>query len=136
MDALKTIYLSILSGHISANGLPQSVQKSAEKLVEAALSMNQKVNIVVSKLSGFMSPFPCFFFYFFCRQSTQIAFKKSCFYFLSISGHFNVLAHGGQISLCFQPSRLVQHLPGLFSFFVIFAILVLVLCFIQPPLTQ
>ncbi|XP_058960986.2 dynein beta chain, ciliary-like [Pocillopora verrucosa] len=43
LDALKTIYLSILNGHINALGLPQAVQKNAEKLVDAALAMNQKV---------------------------------------------------------------------------------------------
>ena len=43
LDALKTIYLSILNGHISAASLPQAVHKSAEKLVDAALAMNQKV---------------------------------------------------------------------------------------------
>ena len=43
LDALKTIYLSILNGHISATSLPQAVQKNSEKLVDAALAMNQKV---------------------------------------------------------------------------------------------
>lgn len=43
LDALKTIYLSILNGHISAAGLPQTVQKNTEKLVDAAIAMNQKV---------------------------------------------------------------------------------------------
>ena len=43
LDALKTIYLSILNGHINAAGLPQAVQKNSEKLVDAALAMNQKV---------------------------------------------------------------------------------------------
>lgn len=43
VDALKTIYHSILQGHISANNLPTSVGKIAEKLVDCALAMNQKV---------------------------------------------------------------------------------------------
>ena len=48
LDALKTIYLSILNGHISAMSLPQAVQKNAEKLVDAALAMNQKVCYILS----------------------------------------------------------------------------------------
>ena len=43
LDALKTIYLSILNGHINAAGLPQTVLKNSEKLVDAAVAMNQKV---------------------------------------------------------------------------------------------
>ena len=43
LDALKTIYLSILNGHMSAVGLAQAVHKTSEKLVDAALAMNQKV---------------------------------------------------------------------------------------------
>ena len=50
LDALKTIYLSILNGHINALGLPQAVQKNAEKLVDAALAMNQKVCFIPSSL--------------------------------------------------------------------------------------
>lgn len=50
LDALKTIYLSILNGHINALGLPQAVQKNAEKLVDAALAMNQKVCCIPSSL--------------------------------------------------------------------------------------
>ena len=45
LDALKTIYLSILNGHINAAGLPQAVQKNSEKLVDAAVAMNQKVRL-------------------------------------------------------------------------------------------
>lgn len=56
LDALKTIYLSILNGHINALGLPQAVQKNAEKLVDAALAMNQKV---------------CFFFLNFSTRGTD-----------------------------------------------------------------
>lgn len=44
MDALKTIYLSILQGHISVNNLPSAVAKISEKLVDCALAMNQKVH--------------------------------------------------------------------------------------------
>ena len=43
LEALKTIYLSILNGHINAAGLPQTVLKNTEKLVDAAVAMNQKV---------------------------------------------------------------------------------------------
>lgn len=46
LDALKTIYLSILNGHIAATSLPQAVQKNAEKLVDAAIAMNQKVKLL------------------------------------------------------------------------------------------
>ena len=45
LDALKTIYLSILNGHINATGLPQAVLKNSEKLVDAAVAMNQKVRL-------------------------------------------------------------------------------------------
>lgn len=45
LDALKTIYLNILNGHINAAGLPQAVQKNSEKLVDAAVAMNQKVRL-------------------------------------------------------------------------------------------
>ena len=51
IDALKTIYLSILNGHISAMSLPQAVQKNSEKLVDAALAMNQKVPLLNSSLT-------------------------------------------------------------------------------------
>ena len=43
VDALKTIYHSILQGHISVNNLPSAVAKISEKLVDCALAMNQKV---------------------------------------------------------------------------------------------
>ena len=43
VDALKTIYHSILQGHISVNNLPSAVGKISEKLVDCALAMNQKV---------------------------------------------------------------------------------------------
>ena len=46
LDALKTIYLSILQGHISVNNISSSVGKIAEKLVDCALAMNQKVRIL------------------------------------------------------------------------------------------
>lgn len=45
LDALKTIYLSILNGHVSATSMSQAVQKNTEKLVDAALAMNQKVSL-------------------------------------------------------------------------------------------
>ena len=47
VDALKTIYHSILQGHISVNNLPSAVGKISEKLVDCALAMNQKVCTVV-----------------------------------------------------------------------------------------
>ncbi len=47
MDALKTIYHSILQGHISVNNLPSSVAKISEKVVDCALAMNQKVCTVI-----------------------------------------------------------------------------------------
>lgn len=50
LDALKTIYLSILNGHISAMSLAQAVHKTSEKLVDAALAMNQKVKRLKSLL--------------------------------------------------------------------------------------
>ena len=50
MDALKTIYHSILQGHISVNSLPSSVGKISEKLVDCALAMNQKVCSVEKEL--------------------------------------------------------------------------------------
>ena len=52
LDALKTIYLSILNGHISALSFPQAVQKNAEKLVDAALAMNQKVPLLNSSFNS------------------------------------------------------------------------------------
>ena len=43
LDALKTIYLSIFSGHLGLSNFNQALLKNAEKLVDAALAMNQKV---------------------------------------------------------------------------------------------
>ena len=47
LDALKTIYLSILNGHMNAMSFPQAVLKNSEKLVDAALAMNQKVTLAI-----------------------------------------------------------------------------------------
>lgn len=43
IDALKTIYHSILSQHISMNGFHGQVQKCTEKVVTCALQLHQKV---------------------------------------------------------------------------------------------
>lgn len=43
VDALKTIYYNILQGHIAAHSFPSAIAKAAEKLVDCALAMNQKV---------------------------------------------------------------------------------------------
>ena len=42
-EALRTIYQSILQGHISTGGFPGVVQRNADKIVNAALAMHQKV---------------------------------------------------------------------------------------------
>jgi len=43
MEALKTIYQSILSQHVSQGGFVSQVQKSVDKIVAAALKLHQKV---------------------------------------------------------------------------------------------
>ena len=43
MDALKTIYQSILSQHMTINSFPPQVQKMSEKLVVAALQLHQTI---------------------------------------------------------------------------------------------
>ena len=45
MDSLRTIYLSILQGHVSSGGFPSQVQKNVEKLVNTALTLHQKVTV-------------------------------------------------------------------------------------------
>ncbi|XP_077979817.1 dynein beta chain, ciliary-like [Glandiceps talaboti] len=42
-DALKTIYNSILMGHLQLNSFPQSIQKMATPIVDAALELHKKV---------------------------------------------------------------------------------------------
>lgn len=92
LDALKTIYLSILNGHINALGLPQAVQKNAEKLVDAALAMNQKVccipsSLLLNHLNIFLE-----FQYSWHRQSTSYfeeLFKSSIVHVTSISHERN-----------------------------------------------
>ncbi|XP_032221173.2 dynein beta chain, ciliary [Nematostella vectensis] len=43
LDALKTIYLSILNGHMKVHNFASAVSKFTEKVTDAALAMNQKV---------------------------------------------------------------------------------------------
>ena len=43
MDALKTIYSSILSQHVGQGGFVGQIQKSGEKIVSTALQLHQKV---------------------------------------------------------------------------------------------
>lgn len=43
LDSLRTIYLSILQGHVTAGGFSSQVQKNVEKLVNTALALHQKV---------------------------------------------------------------------------------------------
>ena len=43
MDALKTIYLSILSQHMNLNNFHVTVQKCTEKIVNGALQLHHKV---------------------------------------------------------------------------------------------
>lgn len=43
LDSLRTIYLSILQGHLCKGGFPNQVQKNVEKLVNTALALHQKV---------------------------------------------------------------------------------------------
>ena len=43
MEALKTIYQSILSGHVSQGGFPQAIQRNVEKIVTTALALHMKV---------------------------------------------------------------------------------------------
>lgn len=92
LDALKTIYLSILNGHINALGLPQAVQKNAEKLVDAALAMNQKVCCIPSSLLLNHLNFFLEFQYSWRRQSTSYfeeLFKSSIVHETSISHERN-----------------------------------------------
>ncbi|KAK3733203.1 hypothetical protein QZH41_019685, partial [Actinostola sp. cb2023] len=44
LDALKTVYLSILNGYMKVHAFPNSVAKITEKLLDAALALNQKVS--------------------------------------------------------------------------------------------
>ena len=46
VDALKTIYLSILSGHLANQGIGGSISKLSERLTEAAIALNSKVRHV------------------------------------------------------------------------------------------
>ena len=39
----RTIYQSILMGHITSGGFPQQVQKNAERIANVALDLHQKV---------------------------------------------------------------------------------------------
>lgn len=92
LDALKTIYLSILNGHINALGLPQAVQKNAEKLVDAALAMNQKVCCIPSSLLLNHLNFFLELQYSWHRQSTSYfeeLFKSSIVHETSISHERN-----------------------------------------------
>ena len=43
VDALKTIYQSILTGHLASQSIAGSVVKTAERLTEAAIALNSKV---------------------------------------------------------------------------------------------
>jgi dynein heavy chain len=43
VESLRTIYLSILQGHVSGGGFPSQVQKNVEKLVNTAVTLHQKV---------------------------------------------------------------------------------------------
>lgn len=43
VDALKTIYLSILNGHLDMHSIGGSVLKLSERLTEAAIALNSKV---------------------------------------------------------------------------------------------
>ncbi len=43
VDALKTIYQSILSQHVTMNGFPAVVQKCSEKIVTCALQLHKKI---------------------------------------------------------------------------------------------
>ncbi len=42
-DALKTIYQSILTGHVTSGGFSSQVQKITEKIIISALELHQKV---------------------------------------------------------------------------------------------
>ena len=42
-EALKTIYLNILNGHIASSGMVSSINKISERLVDAAVAFNSKV---------------------------------------------------------------------------------------------
>ena len=43
VDALKTIYLSILNGHLACHSISSSIMKLTERLSEASISLNSKV---------------------------------------------------------------------------------------------
>ncbi len=42
-EALRTIYQSILQGHVTSGGFSQQIQKNAEKLINAALELHAKI---------------------------------------------------------------------------------------------
>lgn len=42
-DALKTIYLNILNGHLASIGAPGPISKFSERIVEAAVALNTKI---------------------------------------------------------------------------------------------
>ena len=50
VDALRTIYLSILSGHLASQSIGGSVAKSSERLVEASIALNSKVKSALLRL--------------------------------------------------------------------------------------
>ena len=43
LESLKTIYLSILTGHVTQGGFSSQIQRNVEKLVNSALDLHQKV---------------------------------------------------------------------------------------------
>ena len=47
VDALKTIYLSILTGHLANQSIGGSVLKLSERLTEAAIALNSKVISII-----------------------------------------------------------------------------------------
>ena len=75
MEALKTIYQSILSQHVSQGGFVSQVQKSVDKIVAAALKLHQKVCVCVCVCVGVLRVCVCV-----CARVCTCVYVRVCVY--------------------------------------------------------
>lgn len=80
MDSLKTIYQSILHGHISSGGFNTQIQRNYEKIVAGALALHTKVTTT-------FLPTAIKFHYIFNLRDLSNIFQVCCFLTYNISIH-------------------------------------------------